>query len=150
MGLTYLLHPSNVGQTCLSDPRRLDLAPAKSKVRELGGQPSLKYRESSMFSRPKIFRLGDQPDPKCMDLAGSQVHITWVWHVHQTQNAWIWQTIKSIVCELGWYAKSTITWVRHVCHIQVTWVLYVCQTQVMRVWYVCQTQDVNQVQSTWT
>jgi len=42
LGEACLPNLSNVGKACLPDPRRLDLAPTKSKEYVCGGQPSPK------------------------------------------------------------------------------------------------------------
>jgi hypothetical protein len=118
--------PYDIGLGCFPDPRRL--GKDKFKVRELGRTTkSLKTSKKTHMISGRIFVSG-----------GFRVL------------RWLIGFLVSIENKLGWSAKSTVTWVGHVCHTQVTWVLYVCQTQVMRVWYVCQTQGVSKVQSTWT
>ena len=47
--------------------------------------------------------------PKCMNLAISQVHMTLVWHIYQTQGIWTWCTYKSKVRGLGRITKSLKT-----------------------------------------
>ena len=117
-----------------------------------------------MFTRPKTSILGGQPSPKCVDLAVSQVHVTWVWHVRKTQDVWTWWITKSKVHDLT-VNQVHVMWVQHVCQTQGTWTWWttkskVCglgsQTSLHNVSLTClpdpRRLDLvnNQVQSTWT
>ena len=65
-----------------------------------------KERGYDVFVKPKVFRLGGQPRPKCVDLVVSQVHVTWVWHFCQTQDTWTWQMAKFKERGLGGQSSS--------------------------------------------